>query len=512
MNETTAWINLYEWFKSYVTQYVVRELTKEKGIEYIKNLDQVALNKLFQDHLVKHTQMDALLMIHSVAAVEEYLQKWIKKIIPILDKEQPSNRDLELFLGIKTNKAIFPRKNIALPLTMTDNYLSIMSNVVYQTIRESLSNQHFQLNNDKSWPTVSIEKRSLKGIIQIKSDNCSVNSAWEQAKNISELDVDVFDALCSFFISNANHQQDVVEIKLQDLLVIRGIKAKKSGNGRRGGYEATQIRQILNSLSKIQNIWTDFNEVTIYKKGKAQKIALSGRTFIFLDKYNQATDIVEHDLTESIYFTVSKVFSEFLSGSGRQIALLPIEVLEYNPHQEKWEKKIARYLTWRWRTQARKSDYQQPYKIGTLLEVIGIKINKRAPSRTRERFEQALDRLQDDQLIAAWEYLDWDETIAESYGWARLWENTRIVITPPETIKKQYQSIAQNRKIQSPTRQLTKLDNTLGLQLKSYRQKLGLTLEQAAEELEISAVYVSMIEREKRIPSDKVANRIISWI
>src|SRR5690625_7373540 len=115
---------------------------------------------------------------------------------------------------------------------------------------------------------------------------------------MSELDVDVFDALCSFFISNANHQQDFIEIKLQDLLVIRGIKAKKSGSGRRGGYEAAQIQQILKSLSIIQNIWTDFNEVTVYKKGKAQSIALSGRTFIFLDKHHQTTDRSEEHTSE----------------------------------------------------------------------------------------------------------------------------------------------------------------------------------------------------------------------
>src|SRR5699024_10331550 len=94
----------------------------------------------------------------------------------------------------------------------------------------------------------------------------------------------------------------------------------------------------------------------------------------------------------------------------------------------------------------------------------------------------------------------------------RLWANTRIVITPPETIKKQYQSITQKRKNQPSTRHQNKGENTLGLQLKTYRQKLGLTLEQTAEELEISAVYVSMIEREKRIPGEKIADRIINWI
>src|SRR5699024_11736125 len=121
-----------------------------------------------------------------------------------------------------------------------------------------------------------------------------------------------------------------------------------------------------------------------------------------LKKQHRIKNIDKLDFTESVFFKVGKVFSEFLSRSSRQIALLPIEILQYNPDQEKWEKKIARYLTWRWRTQARKSDYQQPYKVGSLLEAIGIKINKRAPSRTRERFEQALDKLQDDQLLAVW--------------------------------------------------------------------------------------------------------------
>lgn len=517
--EESAWSNLYKWFKSYVTQYVVRELTIENGVEKIKQMKQEALNELFQLHLIKHTKKEAPLMINSITIVEQYLQKWIKNIIPLLYEQNPSNHHIEIFLGMKIDKGIMLNKNIALPLTMTDNYLSLMSNVVYQAIRESLSNQCFQLSDDMPWPAVDVQKHTLKGTIlirpyssEVKHNHLSVNKSWKQSKKISELDVDVFDTLCSIFISNANHQRDVIEIKLKDFLKIRGIKAKKSGSGRRGGYEPEQVRQILNSLTIIQSIWTDFNQVTVYKKGKPINMALDGRTFIFLDKHHQITDITNHDLTQPIYFTVGNVFSEFLSGSGRQIALLPIEVLQYNPHREKWEKKISRYLSWRWRTQARKQDYEQPYKISTLLEAIGIKINERIPSRTRDRLEQALDRLQYDSLIANWEYIDWDETIATNHGWVRIWKNTRIVITPPETIKKEYQSIARKGNGQLTSYKKDECDNTLGLELKTYRKKLGLTLVQAAKELEISAVYVSMIERGKRIPSKKVANQIINWI
>src|SRR5699024_2653712 len=143
---------------------------------------------------------------------------------------------------------------------------------------------------------------------------------------------------------NANHQQDVIKIKLQDLLVIRGIIAKKSGSGRRGGYEAEQVQQILKSLSLIQNIWTNFKEVTIYKKGKAQSIALNGRTFIYLDKNQRVMYIVKYDWIESVFFKVGKVFSEFLSGATRQKALLPKAKLKYKPYQNQGEKKLARDL------------------------------------------------------------------------------------------------------------------------------------------------------------------------
>src|SRR5699024_12354728 len=95
----------------------------------------------------------------------------------------------------------------------------------------------------------------------------------------------------------------------------QSMKEKKSGSERRRGYEAEQVQRILKSLSHIQNIWTNLKEVTIYKKGKAQTIALNGITFIFLDKHHRVTDIAKHDLTESVFFKVGKVFSEFLSGS-----------------------------------------------------------------------------------------------------------------------------------------------------------------------------------------------------
>lgn len=94
-------------------------------------------------------------------------------------------------------------------------------------------------------------------------------------------------------------------------------------------------------------------------------------------------------------------------------------------------KNLIRYLSWRWRTQARKGDYLQPHKIRTLLEATGKEMNERTPSRTRDRLEQAFDTLLEDGVIAAWHYEKWDESIASTNGWSRIWENSTVLIEPP---------------------------------------------------------------------------------
>lgn len=518
--EEAAWDRFYQWYKSYITNRIIRETVEEKGMYALIQAEQTALNELFQGRLMKQIKENPNLMASSIGPVEQYLYQWMEDLVPSLYDQHPADIHLELFLGLETKEADLPQSSIALPITMTDQYLSVMSNVVYQSIREVLSNQGFQKDKISTCLTVQLQKRTLEGKVQIipfgkeseSGRDAFMQSSYKQTVSITELDVDIFDALCSLFISNASYHQDVVEVKIKDLLMIRGIQAKKAGHGRRGGYESEQVQRVLKALSIIQQIWVDFHRVAMYRKGKPIEMRLTGRTFIFVDEDHKEHDMEKLSPDDRIFITVGDVFSKVLGGSSRQIALLPLQALQYNPRQEKWEKKMIRYLSWRWRTQARRADYDQPYKMSSILNAIGEPINKRTPSRTRERLEQALDRLQDDGLIRSWEYVDWDESIAEKYGWARLWNNTTIVIDPPEIIKEQYRTISKKGYVRPTSKRSVKKQTQLGLQLRSHRQKLGLTLVQTAEELDVSAAYISSIERGKRIPSEKVYYRIMNWV
>ncbi|CAM5702905.1 hypothetical protein LSPH24S_01455 [Lysinibacillus sphaericus] len=70
-----------------------------------------------------------------------------------------------------------------------------------------------------------------------------IEQAQNLAQSLTDLDVDMFDALCSIFLSKARYVEDIIEIHFNDLLRIRGLKPKLGGEGRRGGYEQQQKRQ-----------------------------------------------------------------------------------------------------------------------------------------------------------------------------------------------------------------------------------------------------------------------------
>ncbi|MEG0381514.1 MAG: XRE family transcriptional regulator, partial [Kurthia sp.] len=214
----------------------------------------------------------------------------------------------------------------------------------------------------------------------------------------------------------------------------RGLKPKRSGDGRRGGYDAKQKAQVIQSLANIQSIKMNLTKLQSFEKGKPKNIKLEGRTFLFIDEDGQDMIFDLETMPKNIYFTIDTAFASYLSGAGRQVALQHKKALHYHPTQQLYEKRLCRYLSWRWRIQARKGNYLIPNTISTMLDSIGIALNERLPSRTRERLERALDQLQEDGIIQSWQYEKWDEGITEFKGWARIWLESGIIIEPPEAI------------------------------------------------------------------------------
>lgn len=526
-----VWEDFCDWFQIHLTEWILNEMIQSIGSRQLIEMDQKELNDLFFQYISDNLSYNKDFLTRFTGIVNHYTLDWVKKIITVLNLEDCSVEQIEVMLNLKEISSFYE-----FPLTTPVNELTyhlavhdciyVMNNAPYQSVREVFYKMCFQPDPSILWPTAPLVKGNIEGILQIKpfkKDHYSFNKnhsivkeTWKDAQSVSDLGADIFDALCTFFLSKAKRFDDIVDIQLDDLLAIRGLKPKLGGEGRRGGYEEKQRRQTMKSLSIIQKLWIDLNKTVIYEKGKPVETSLEGRAFIFVDQKGREYPITEESDERIIRYKVDRVFAKYLFGSGRQVALLPLKVLHYDPYRKTWEKRLTRYLSWRWRIQARKGDYLQPNKISTVLDAIGIKINDRTPSRTRERLEKGLDTLQQDGVIGSWYYEKWNEEIADLKGWGRIWVNSTIIIDPPEYIKEQYSSIRKNPqgkgKRQLPKDTYREVDDMIGIRVRELREKFDISLSQVSEELEISTSYLSNIERGIKIPSKKIKMRLMNWI
>ncbi|RKQ29992.1 helix-turn-helix domain-containing protein [Oceanobacillus halophilus] len=523
LKDNMVWEDFCNFFNEHLIEWTFQDMEYSIGNDILRKMDKLELNERFLDYLSKNVKENRKFQQRFLEIVNHYTEEWMHKIVKIMDLEQLSLQKLEFLLHIQSDQVyseLLFRKNYHV---VNKGNLEVMSNSLYQSTREALSQNTFDLVHSSPWPTALLRKGQLTGSVKMMPSITSnenemdlANMALKQVVQLSELDVDVLDALCAYYLTNARHYKDIVEIHIDYLLSLRGLKPKLSGNGRRGGYEKSQRYEVLKSLTRIQSLWIDIDQVVIYTNGKPEHVSLKGRPFVFKDRNNKEYEIDDKSLEGNLYYTVGDIFEKFLYGSGRQVALLPMKTLQYNPYKEKIEKRLIRYLSWRWRTQARKADYFKPYKMSTLLEVIGLEINKRVPSRSRDRMEQALDRLVADGLISSWQYEKWEEDIASYKGWAQIWKDSTLQIMPPKRIVEQYQSIEWKQK-KKTNGELVSVNpevevKVLGEQIRKTRSLLHLSLQRVAEELEISTSYLSNIERGAKTPSSHVQRRLITWL
>jgi predicted XRE-type DNA-binding protein len=153
------------------------------------------------------------------------------------------------------------------------------------------------------------------------------------------------------------------------------------------------------------------------------------------------------------------------------------------------------------RTRAHGGNYTQSYRVETLLDAIGQEVNTRRLAWQRERLEKALDTIHGGGAIAAWQYEHTDETY---------WPRSTVLIEPPDIIRETYHRIEQHEK---PRRKNLPVSNTLGERIRRHRKELRLSQIQAAEQLEISQAYLSLLERGKKENySAKLQRKIEAWL
>jgi Helix-turn-helix domain len=413
-----------------------------------------------------------------------------------------------------------------------NQHLIVLNPAHYQAIRESLAHNTFTTVEGVPWPAAPIDTGPARGLLQLRPVTMEVQPwmspeetdhwaqrMWEQRKELSDLDADALDALCGLWLTQVQRVGDDAVADVDELLALRGLQPKRGGAGRLGGYRPEQRDAMLRAVLHVQNLWVHLTALEVYqytgvrpRRRQCQPTPETIQSRVFT-----ITDLLGHLRpdgfmnVEKFIFRPGKVFAHFLFGAGRQTALLAAQALRYDPVQQTWEKRLARYLSYQWRCKAHAGDLLQPFKVASLLAAAGATCNRRKPFLTRARLEKALDTLLQDQVIAAWQYDRWDETCTTRRGWADVWLRATILIEPPDVIQTHYQAIA--RQIE-PGRPALSIPVTLGDRLRQRRQQLGLTLLQVAEQLGISPSYLHRLEQGRRgkRPAAPLQQRLDTWL
>jgi hypothetical protein len=119
-------------------------------------------------------------------------------------------------------------------------------------------------------------------------------------------------------------------------------------------------------------------------------------------------------------------------------------IVQLHARNDRFAKRIGRYLIWQYRIKGTKPRaWQQPYIVEHLLQAARIPIDRHRPGEFRAAIERALDILASSHsrdmngpiCIGSWRYPDGEiEGGKSNRGWFDKWLAGRIAITPPDEI------------------------------------------------------------------------------
>lgn len=534
------WIGLAEWLWSHQNAWAVAAMQRELGRDTVRALPDRDYRQLIADYVSRSDTTE--LRDRASQLLITYAQELAKVIVDALDLAILTPTRRRLLLGrspLRDPAALLPpvaspppaSRGIVAPL-LQDNHLMVVGADHYHALREAIYKNTFRRVDGQPWPTAPLETVDGLGEAQLRPPAADgraslpqeqldlwAEAMWRQREELSDLDADVLDELCALFLYQARTINDRAVADIDGLLAMRGIRARHRGNGKRGGYEPEQRAEMQRAVNRIQNIW--INIATERDPSTPETVRVfQSRLFTMTERVGQLNLGGDLDIDRFVY-RPGDLFATYLLGPGAKTTLLSARALKYDPYRQQLEKRLARFLSWQWIAQGeiaglrrdRREERWRAFQVGTLLDAAAKRIDRSRPAVTRERLEHCLDTLLTDDVIAAWQYEDWDEEWSRRHGWADTWRASIVLIAPPAAVIAQVAQPSAHMAL--PGDSAGPADDDLATILKAHRLALGLNQREAAAALGISQGHYSKMERgalADHTPTPAFHERLATWL
>ncbi|MED2634956.1 helix-turn-helix domain-containing protein [Bacillus thuringiensis] len=410
-------------------------------------------------------------------------------------------------------------------------------------------NAHIAELPDKSNSLVVVSSRfndgdmKLKRAGELKRWNTLIDSTF-LTRVMDDLTADCLDIVTELWVKSAENDKTIVPVHYEQILDMCNMKQIKNGKAYYRKEDRLKIMERLAALASIFIYVNEDNEIVILNEEdpneslayKKQRI----RRLFVMDEIIIAKDI-DTDKTlgiESMNVTPGSFLSKYLYGSEKLTGLLSKKALEYNSKQQRYHKRVTRYLSWRWRIQQSYQHLTHSYSIGGpkgLLQVMEISMNRK-PSLIRQVFEKTLDDLMRDQVIKEWKYSpEIDEEKCKGKNWfENYWLKLKVIISPTnELVKLQQELITKKSKqqppliieieekppvieeksISIPNQEITNSIEFYIEKMNTYKEKNDKSIRELAKETDVSYSTLSRIlsGKRKRL-NDDTKVKLDKWI
>ncbi|PEB54645.1 hypothetical protein COO03_04675 [Bacillus sp. AFS098217] len=419
-------------------------------------------------------------------------------------------------------------------------------------------NAHIAELPDKNNSLVVVSSRfndgdlKLRGAEELNRWNTLVDSTFVD-RVMDDLTADCLDIVTEIWVKSANTVNSPVHIGYEEILEMCNMKQVRNGKSYYRKEDRLKIMERLAALASIFIYVNEDNEIVILNDDENPSESLAYkkqrvRRLFVMDEIVFAKDIHTDEMLgiESMNVAPGTFLSKYLFGSEKLTGLLSKKALEYNSKQQRYHKRLTRYLSWRWRIQQAYQHLIHPYSIGGpkgLLSVMGVSMN-RNPARIRNIFEKTLDDLMRDEVIKEWKYqtpIDEDKCVGRNWL-ENYWLNLKVTITPTDELVTLQQELLQKKKIapknkiiETPVKEQilegigTVVEEIRPLQLNQqqenkeiswyqqrimeYKDENKASLRDIAKEIEISPSNLSKLltGKRKRL-SDETRNKLDKWI
>jgi hypothetical protein len=351
-------------------------------------------------------------------------------------------------LGEATHQALGSGPSEVLPVTRTEDALpdglgEMPSVRPMWTVQEAILHpQGWQQDGEGSFPRYQPQDGKADVVVGYRPPGESVTDLPEEflaglLSRVRTMDLDTLDTLCIVINLISQSPDYYCNITPQAIATIRGVR-----------YPNSQ-QNFLRYRESLQHVAHLTLEATAsWSRRRGQSLEIEGH-LILVDATVRQRSLGGGHIVLGWRVVAGSALRSILNHTRNLVEVFPQALIQLDTYHQDMAKRLGVYLTWIFRVRAFRGNYAQPFTTRRLIRATNVATgatqHRQKQSQFRDRFENALDTLQENGIIGGWQYLKDPEAELASLagqrlrrGWFQLWLDLPLRIEPPQQVLRLY--------------------------------------------------------------------------